>query len=185
MSDTKHVVAIVGSLRKESFNRLLARCAAGLLEGRAEFAQLDYADVPFMNQDIEFPAPEAVARVRRQVEEADAVWFFAPEYNGTLSAPLKNIIDWLSRPLVAGDYATPLPLTAKPVAISGVGGRAACSGARADLARLLGRLRADVVGGEGEGFALPAEAWKTGVWTPAEEDLARLGGQADLLLEKL
>ena len=34
-----------------------------------------------MNQDIEFPAPEAVARVRKEVAEADGLWFFTPEYN--------------------------------------------------------------------------------------------------------
>lgn len=182
MSDIKHIVAIVGSLRRASFNRLLAEQAAELLAGTAKLSILDYTDVPFMNQDIEFPTPPAVARVRDEVAAADATWFFAPEYNGTVSAPLKNVIDWLSRPLVAGDYSTPLPLTNMPVAITGAGGRAACSGVRADLAKLLDRLRARVVDGEGEGFALPAEAWKTGRWVLSSEDIARLAAQAERLL---
>lgn len=185
MPDTKHIVAIVGSLRHASFNRLLAEQAAGLLAGGAELSILDYTDVPFMNQDIEFPAPPAVTRVREEVAAADAVWFFAPEYNGTISAPLKNVIDWLSRPLVAGDYSTPLPLTNMPASITGAGGRAACAGVREDLAKLLGRLGARVVDGEGEGFTLPAEAWKTGAWTLTDEDIARLGAQAERLLAAL
>jgi chromate reductase len=58
------ITAIVGSLRKDSFNRQLAYAAREAVGGRAEFELLDYGDVPFMNQDIEFPAPEAVRRVR-------------------------------------------------------------------------------------------------------------------------
>lgn len=182
MTDTPHIVAIVGSLRKASFNRQLANCAAQILDGKATLTILNYTDVPFLNQDAEFPAPQAVTRIREEVRTADAVWIFAPEYNGTISAPLKNVLDWLSRPLVAGDYSTPLPLTAKPIAITGAGGRAACAGVRADLAKLLGRLRATVVGNEGEGFVLPAEAWKSGTWTLTDEDMARIAHQADQLL---
>ena len=42
-----------------------------------------------MNQDIEFPAPEAVARVRKEVAEADGLWFFTPEYNHSYPASSK------------------------------------------------------------------------------------------------
>lgn len=50
-----------------------------------------------MNEDIEFPAPEAVKRVREAVKAADGLWFFTPEYNHSYPGVLKNLIDWLSR----------------------------------------------------------------------------------------
>ena len=60
----QHILFIVGSLRRESYNRQLAKQAEQLLQGKAEVSYLDFADLPFMNQDIEFPAPAAVQRVR-------------------------------------------------------------------------------------------------------------------------
>lgn len=52
-----------------------------------------------MNEDIETPAPEAVKRARDAVKFADGIWFFTPEYNHFFSGVLKNLIDWLSRPI--------------------------------------------------------------------------------------
>ena len=184
MSNIK-IVAIVGSLREGSFNRVLAAAAASSLPAAAEMEFLDYGDVPFMNQDIEFPAPDPVTRVRRAVEEADAVWIFTPEYNYGLPAPLKNALDWLSRPLAAGDYATPRPLTGKPVAIAGAGGRNAAAGARKAASDLLTYLGARLVGGEGKGFVLPGAAWSEGVYEPDAEDLRRIGAQGEALIAAL
>ena len=78
------IVAIVGSLRKDSYNHQLALAAKEAVGDRAEFELLDYADVPFMNQDIEYPAPEAVRRVREAVKAADGIWFFTPACSKTL-----------------------------------------------------------------------------------------------------
>ena len=64
------ILAIVGSLRTESYNLQLARAAGAVLaqnHPEVEYELLDWADVPLMNQDIEHPAPEAVARVREKV----------------------------------------------------------------------------------------------------------------------
>ena len=58
------ILAIVGSLRKDSYNRQLALAAKEIIGNRADFTLLEYQDVPLMNQDIEYPAPEAVKRVR-------------------------------------------------------------------------------------------------------------------------
>ena len=77
----KNVLFVVGSFRAKSFNRQLAREAEKLLAPRCRVDWLDFADIPFMNQDIEDPAPAAVARVREAVRAADGVWFFTPEYN--------------------------------------------------------------------------------------------------------
>ena len=111
------ILAIAGSLRKDSFNRQLALSAKELMKDRAEIEILDYSSVPLLNQDIEFPAPEAVAEVRRKISEADGIWFFSPEYNHAVPGVLKNLIDWMSRP--AGQNQ-PHVLGGKPVALSGI-----------------------------------------------------------------
>ena len=185
MSDTKTLVFIVGSLRKGSFNRVLAEHARAYVAGRAEVEILDYEDVPFMNQDIEFPAPESVTRVRKTVAAADGVWIFTPEYNFSFPAPVKNLLDWLSRPVVAGDYETPRSLTGKPVAISGAGGKGATAGVRKAFVPYLTYLQAKLVGGEGEGFVLPGEVWGGAPYEIPVEDAARLDRQAEDLLAAL
>lgn len=92
------IIAVVGSLRTGSYNRQLAEIAKEIVGDRATFEILEYADVPLFNQDIEKPAPQSVERVREQVESAEAIWFFNPEYNHFFSGVLKNLLDWLSRP---------------------------------------------------------------------------------------
>lgn len=111
------IVAIVGSLRKNSYNRQLALAAKAAVGDRADFEILSYADVPFFNEDIETPMPEAVARVRSIVGAADGIWFFTPEYNHFFSGVLKNLLDWLSR---SPSMSEPHPLWGKPAAISGI-----------------------------------------------------------------
>ena len=185
MSDKKQLVFIVGSLRSASFNRVLAKRAAAYLADRAEVTFLDYTDVPFMNQDIEFPAPDAVTRVRETVAAADGVWIFTPEYNYSFPAPVKNLLDWLSRPLAAGDYDTPRPLAGKPVTVSGAGGRGATASVRKAFVPLLTYLQAQIVDGEGEGFVIPAEAWAGEPFELAPGDPARLEQQAEDLLAAL
>jgi len=111
------ILAIVGSLRKDSYNRQLAVLAKAAVGERAQFDLLDYGDVPLLNQDFEYPAPEPVRRVREQVTVADGIWFFTPEYNHAVPGVLKNLIDWLSRPVSKEERQV---LFAKPAAISGV-----------------------------------------------------------------
>ena len=77
----KKILFIIGSLRKESFNRQLALEAEKMIGSQADVTYLDYSDVPIINQDIEFPEPEAVGRLRATVKEADGIWVFTPEYN--------------------------------------------------------------------------------------------------------
>lgn len=111
------IIAIVGSLKKWSYNRQLAMATKNVIGNRADFEILEYADVPFMNEDIEFPTPEPVKRVREAVKAADGVWFFTPEHNHYPPAALKNLIDWLSR---YGENDEPPVLAGKPAAISGI-----------------------------------------------------------------
>ena len=77
----KKILFIIGSLRKESFNREVSDMVKNLLQNKAEVTELDYSQVPLMNQDAEYPAPKAVANARKAVAEADGVWIFSPEYN--------------------------------------------------------------------------------------------------------
>ena len=179
------VMFIIGSLRDGSFNWVLAHYAAERLADRADVEVLAYEDVPFMNQDIEFPAPEAVSRVRAAITAADAVWIFTPEYNFSFPAPLKNLLDWMSRPLVAGDYETPRPFTAKPTTMSGAGGRGRTAGVRKHLFALLTYLEASIVGEQGEGFAIPGPVWGGAPYEIPAEDRERLDAQADALLAAL
>ena len=140
---------------------------------QAEVTYLDYSDVPLINQDIEFPEPEAVGRLRATVKEADAIWVFTPEYNFSYPGHVKNLFDWLSRPLVAGDYETPTVINGKKIALTGAGGKMATAKCREKLTELLTLLKvffllrevtddrghsghrlAQVVAGSLDGFAL-------------------------------
>lgn len=112
-----YIIAIVGSLRKDSYNKQLAQKAKELIGDRADFEILDYADVPLMNQDIEYPAPSTVAAIREKIKAADGVWFFTPEYNHFFPGVLKNLIDWLSRPVSKEEKQV---LSGKMAAISGI-----------------------------------------------------------------
>jgi len=111
------IIAITGSLRKDSFNRQLAMEAGRILGDEAEFHIPDYSDVPLFNQDIEYPAPDSVKRIREIVKSADGIWFFSPEYNHFFTGVLKNLIDWLSRPVSENE---PQVLGGKPAAVSGI-----------------------------------------------------------------
>ena len=111
------ILFIVGSLRKDSFNLQLAQAAEKYLAAKAEVKYLDYKDVPFFNQDIEFPAPLAVSCVRDVVKNADGIWIFSPEYNHYFPGVLKNLLDWLSRPVGNAEGNV---LNGKLVALSGI-----------------------------------------------------------------
>ena len=177
----KKILFIIGSLRTKSFNRQLAMMAKEIIGNRAEVYELEYSDLPLLNQDIEQPEPAAVARIRRTVSEADALWIFTPEYNSSYPGHLKNLLDWLSRPVIPLDYGTPTCINGKRVAVSGAGGKAATANCRAKLTELLTFIKADVLA-EQTGIAVPAEAWGTDVLTLTDEQKAQLSAQADALI---
>lgn len=174
------ILFIVGSTRKNSFNKQLAAMAEKMLAGKADVSYLSYLDIPLMNQDIEFPAPAAITAVREAINEADALWFFTPEYNGSYPGVLKNVIDWLSRPLRPNGYADGTPLTNKKAAISGVGGRPATAGARAKLAELLTFTGVQLLD-KSTGFVANPEAWGDDHLVLSPEDLDILRRQAEAL----
>ena len=93
------ILGICGSLRKASFNMAALRACHDLLPQGMALRITSIADVPMFNQDV-FDAgiPEPAKRLRAEIAEADGVLIASPEYNFSLSAALKNAIDWASRP---------------------------------------------------------------------------------------
>ena len=181
----KKVLMIVGSLRKNSFNHQLAKQAESLLAGKAEVSFLPFGDLPFMNQDTEFPAPESVARVRQAVQEADGIWIFSPEYNYQIPGVLKNLLDWLSRPLVPNDWERGSAVKGKPVTISGVAGRSGAAGVRKHLSALLEIMSMKLIGGQGCGVSLDSTAFQTGMLNLSEVNLTEIQAQAEAFLDAL
>jgi chromate reductase len=109
------VLGISGSLRRDSYNSGLLRAAAGVLPPGAELEVFDglKAIPPYDADDDLVPGPEPVERLRRAIDDADAVLIVTPEYNASLPGVLKNALDWASRP-----HATN-PLRGKPAAVVG------------------------------------------------------------------
>lgn len=177
----KKILFVVGSLRTNSFNRQVANVAKEIIGNRAEVQELDYSDLPLLSQDIEQPELEVVARIRKTVAEADGLWIFTPEYNMSYPGHLKNLLDWLSRPVKPMDYGTPTCINGKRVAISGAGGKAATADCRKKLTELLSFLKADVMP-EQVGIAVPAEAWGTDELILTDEQKNELKAQADALI---
>ena len=101
MTKTPKIVAFAGSLRKDSFNAVLAKIAAtGAVYAGAEVEVLSLADydVPLFNEDLEKQGvPQGVAELKTKIREADGLLVTSPEYNGSISGVLKNALDWLSR----------------------------------------------------------------------------------------
>ena len=99
-----HILGISGSLRRDSSNSGLVRRAQELTPAHIGFPfHQDLAALPFYNEDLEDPAstPQVVKQWRHMVQECDALFIAAPEYNFGPSAVLKNAIDWATRPMGA------------------------------------------------------------------------------------
>jgi len=113
MSRTCNILGIVGSLRRESYNRSAMRAAAQLVPANAKIDVFDLDGIPPFNQDDEQHPPEKVVELKRRVRAADALLFVTPEYNYSIPGVLKNAIDWASRPYVDNAWG------GKPAAIMG------------------------------------------------------------------
>ena len=181
----KKVLMIVGSLRKDSFNLQLAKQAEEMLKDKAHIRYLHYADLPFLNQDMEFPVPESVARVRQTVQEADGIWIFSPEYNYQIPGVLKNLLDWLSRPLIPNDWEQGSAVKGKAVTISSAAGKSAGAGVRKHLSALLEVMSMNLIGGMGTGISADAEVFRSGRLNVSKENQEALKAQAKRFLSQL
>ena len=108
------IVVVVGSIRRESFNRQLAGAIAKLVPSdfSLEVAKID--DIPLYNQDDDGNQPEPVKRLKAAIRAAQGVIFVTPEYNRSVPGVLKNAIDAASRPY--GDSAW----NGKPAGVIGI-----------------------------------------------------------------
>lgn len=97
MTQVRNVAVVVGSLRKDSVSRKLAKAFAALA-ANLKFNVIEIGDLPHFDQDLESDPPAQWVRFREQIAAADAVLFVTPEYNRSVPGVLKNAIDVGSRP---------------------------------------------------------------------------------------
>ena len=92
------IAVVVGSLRKDSFNRKLANAIVKLAPPEFLFQQVQIGDLPLYNQDDDANQAESVKRLKNEIKNAQGVLFVTPEYNRSIPGVLKNAIDNASRP---------------------------------------------------------------------------------------
>lgn len=156
-------LALSASLREGAYNTRLLRAACRLLDGAGRSTRLaepgDLRALPLMDQDLEAREglPEPARRLKRAFATADGVLLACPEYNGSITPLLKNVIDWVSRP--DEDYPAKRCFARKPVALiaASPGSLGGLRGLR-HVREILGNLGAVVVpaqfalAGAGEAF---------------------------------
>jgi len=108
------IAVIVGSLRRESFNRRFATALARLAPADFSFTQVRIDDLPLYNQDDDAQQAEPVRRLKAEIARARGLLFVTPEYNRSVPGVLKNAIDHASRPYGQSAW------TGKPAGVVGV-----------------------------------------------------------------
>jgi len=107
------ILGIVGSLRKDAYNRFALKAAQELVPDGAVLSLVELHGIPVFDQDSEMAMPAAVLEFKQRILAADAILFATPEYNYSVSGVLKNAIDWASRPYGESAWA------GKPAAVMG------------------------------------------------------------------
>ena len=137
------IAVIVGSNRRESINRKLAKALVRLGGDGLDFAFTQIDDLPIYNQDHENDLPASVKRFKRELEAADGVLVVTPEHSRSIPAVLKNAIDWAARPW--GKNSWP----GKAVAVTGTSAGAISTAlAQQHLRQILGAQGVILSGGE-------------------------------------
>ena len=108
------IAVVVGSLRKDSFNRKLARALAKRAPQDFKLTQVEIGDLPLYDQDDDAHQAASVQRLKGEIKAADGVIFVTPEYNRSIPGVLKNAIDHASRPYGQSAWA------GKPAGVIGV-----------------------------------------------------------------
>lgn len=111
MNSKIKILAFGGSLRKNSFSKIVLNETKNLMPKNADIKIFNINDFPFFNQDLEQNLPKEIAKFKLELKTADAILIVTPEYNYSIPGYLKNAIDWASRP-----YKTN-PFNEKPVAM--------------------------------------------------------------------
>jgi chromate reductase, NAD(P)H dehydrogenase (quinone) len=125
MDKPMNVCGLVGSLRKSSFNRMLANALISLAPSSMKLDIVEIGQLPLYNEDLETAAgpPAQWTAFRQRIKAADAVLFVTPEYNRSVPAALKNALDVGSRPYGSSvwDRKPGAIVSASPGAIGGFG----------------------------------------------------------------
>ncbi|WP_313145443.1 NADPH-dependent FMN reductase [Diaphorobacter nitroreducens] len=108
------IAVVVGSLRKDSFNRKLAHALARMAPADCEFHQVRIDDLPLYNQDDDGQQAESVQRLKKEIAGSQGVLFVTAEYNRSIPGVLKNALDNASRPYGQSAWA------GKPAGVIGV-----------------------------------------------------------------
>ena len=108
------IAVVVGSLRKDSFNRKLADAMVKLAPSGFSFKQVRIDDLPLYNQDDDANPAESVKRLKAEIAASHGLLFVTPEYNRSIPGVLKNAIDHASRPYGQSAWA------GKPAGVLGV-----------------------------------------------------------------
>lgn len=109
-----HIAVVVGSLRKDSFNRKLADALVRLAPPEFTFKPVQIDDLPLYNQDDDANQAESVQRLKNEIRSSQGILFVTPEYNRSIPGVLKNAIDNASRPYGQNAWA------GKPAGVLGV-----------------------------------------------------------------
>ncbi|MBK1616344.1 NADPH-dependent FMN reductase [Rubrivivax gelatinosus] len=110
----RHIGIVVGSLRRESFNRRLAQAITGLAPEGWSFEFLEIGTLPPYNQDDDAAPAEAVRHFKERIAASSAILFVTAEYNRSMPGVLKNAIDHASRPYGKSAWA------GKPAGVVGI-----------------------------------------------------------------
>ncbi|SDF93497.1 NADPH-dependent FMN reductase [Paraburkholderia phenazinium] len=108
-----HIAVVVGSLRRESYNRQLAQALISLAPADFSFEFLDIGNLPLYSQDYDADYPPVAREFKQKIEAADGLLFVTAEYNRSIPGVLKNALDWGSRPWGTNSWA------GKPGAVAG------------------------------------------------------------------
>lgn len=109
-----NIAVIVGSLRRDSFNRKLANALIKLAPSEFSFTYPRIDDLPLYNQDDDANPAKSVLRLKEEIKSADGLLFVTPEYNRSMPGVLKNALDHASRPYGQSVW------TEKPAGVIGV-----------------------------------------------------------------
>lgn len=95
---SKKIGIIVGSLRENSFNRMIANTIPELVDS-AEYEYISIANLPLYNADLDqAEGPDPVMRYREAIQRTNGIIIVSPEYNSGIPGVLKNALDWASTP---------------------------------------------------------------------------------------
>ncbi len=91
------IIAIAGSISKDSYNKKLVNFIKERYKDKVDIEILDIGDIPMYNEDNELDPPEAIKKMREKILDSDGILISTPEYNHSIPGVLKNALDWLSR----------------------------------------------------------------------------------------